>query len=58
MGAQTQRSLQNFKIGQERLPRAMIRAMGLVKNLQPSPMQAWANYLKIYLLILLMRQMM
>ena len=25
-GAQTQRSLQNFKIGQERLPRAMIRA--------------------------------
>ena len=32
-GAQTQRSLQNFKIGQERLPRAMIRAMGLVKRL-------------------------
>ncbi len=32
MGAQTQRSLQNFKIGNERLPRAMIRAMGLVKK--------------------------
>jgi len=32
-GAQTQRSLQNFKIGQERLPRAMIRAMGLVKKI-------------------------
>ncbi|WP_374294705.1 class II fumarate hydratase [Acinetobacter sp.] len=31
-GAQTQRSLLNFKIGQERLPRAMIRAMGLVKK--------------------------
>ena len=31
-GAQTQRSLENFKIGQERLPRAMIRAMGLVKK--------------------------
>ena len=31
-GAQTQRSLQNFKIGNERLPRAMIRAMGLVKK--------------------------
>jgi len=31
-GAQTQRSLQNFKIGQERLPRTMIRAMGLVKK--------------------------
>lgn len=31
-GAQTQRSLQNFKIGNEHLPRAMIRAMGLVKK--------------------------
>lgn len=31
-GAQTQRSLENFKIGQERLPRAMIQAMGLVKK--------------------------
>lgn len=34
-GAQTQRSLQNFKIGQERLPRPMIRAMGLVKKPRP-----------------------
>src|SRR5690606_36699516 len=31
-GAQTQRSLQNYKIGNERLPRAMIGAMGLVKK--------------------------
>lgn len=31
-GAQTQRSLQNFRIGNERLPRPMIRAMGLVKK--------------------------
>ncbi|MBL8112128.1 MAG: class II fumarate hydratase, partial [Acidobacteria bacterium] len=31
-GAQTQRSLQNFKIGGERLPRPLIRAMGLVKK--------------------------
>lgn len=31
-GAQTQRSLENFKIGHERMPRAMIRAMGLVKK--------------------------
>ena len=31
-GAQTQRSLQNFKIGGEHLPRAMIRGMGLVKK--------------------------
>ncbi len=33
-GAQTQRSFQNFKIGSERLPRPMIRAMGLVKKQQ------------------------
>ncbi len=30
-GAQTQRSLTNFKIGGERLPAAMIRALGVVK---------------------------
>jgi fumarate hydratase class II len=31
-GAQTQRSLQNFKIGIEILPRAMIRALAIVKK--------------------------
>ncbi|MEB3766583.1 class II fumarate hydratase [Acinetobacter sp. MD2] len=31
-GAQTQRSLENFKIGIEHLPRAMIQGMGLVKK--------------------------
>jgi fumarate hydratase, class II len=31
-GAQTQRSLQHFKIGTERFPREMIRALGLVKK--------------------------
>lgn len=31
-GAQTQRSLENFKIGQEHLPRPMIKAMGTVKK--------------------------
>jgi fumarate hydratase, class II len=31
-GAQTERSLQHFKIGGERLPREMIRALGLVKK--------------------------
>ena len=31
-GAQTQRSLQNFKIGDEKMPRAMIRALGIVKH--------------------------
>ena len=31
-GAQTQRSLENFKIGGERFPREMIRALGVVKK--------------------------
>lgn len=31
-GAQTQRSLQNFKIGQDHFPREMIRALGILKR--------------------------
>lgn len=31
-GAQTQRSLENFRIGTERMPRPMIRALGIVKR--------------------------
>ena len=31
-GAQTQRSLENFRIGDDRFPRGMIRALGLVKK--------------------------
>src|SRR5687768_4817318 len=31
-GAQTQRSLQNFRIGGERMPIALIRALGTVKK--------------------------
>src|SRR5262245_27500540 len=31
-GAQTQRSLEHFKIGGERFPREMIRALGLIKR--------------------------
>jgi len=31
-GAQTQRSLGNFKIGDERLPQPLIRALGIVKR--------------------------
>ena len=31
-GAQTQRSLEHFKIGNERLPRPLIRALGIVKH--------------------------
>jgi fumarate hydratase class II len=31
-GAQTQRSLQNFKIGGERMPQPLVRALGLQKK--------------------------
>ena len=31
-GAQTQRSLENFKIGTERMPRALVRALGVQKK--------------------------
>ena len=31
-GAQTARSLMNFKIGQDRFPREMIRALGILKK--------------------------
>src|ERR1043165_3162384 len=31
-GAQTQRSLENFRIGEERMPLPLIRALGLVKQ--------------------------
>ena len=30
-GAQTQRSLQNFRIGGERMPKPIVRALGIVK---------------------------
>ena len=35
-GAQTQRSLENFKIGGERMPRSILRAMGIVKHASAS----------------------
>lgn len=38
-GAQTQRSLQNFKIGAERMPRSIIRAMGIIKHASASANQ-------------------
>jgi fumarate hydratase class II len=31
-GAQTQRSLENFKVGQDRMPRSIIRALGILKK--------------------------
>ncbi|MCZ6706889.1 MAG: lyase family protein, partial [Chloroflexi bacterium] len=39
-GAQTQRSLQNFKIGTERMPRSLIRALGIVKHASASANEA------------------
>ena len=39
-GAQTQRSLQNFKIGEERMPRSIIRALGIVKQASASVNEA------------------
>ena len=35
-GAQTQRSYENFKIGDERFPREFIRAYGIIKNADAS----------------------
>ena len=31
-GAQTQRSLENFKIGQDKFPKEFIRALGILKK--------------------------
>jgi Fumarase len=36
-GAQTQRSLQNFRIGGERMPLPLIHALGLLKQAAPRP---------------------
>ena len=38
-GAQTQRSLENFKIGGERMPRSILRAMAIVKHASASANQ-------------------
>jgi len=35
-GAQTQRSLENFKIGGERMPRPIVRGLGIVKHTSAS----------------------
>ena len=39
-GAQTQRSLENFKIGGERMPRSILRALGIVKHTSASANQS------------------
>jgi fumarate hydratase class II len=35
LGAQTQRSLQNFRIGWEKQPLPVVRALGIVKRAPP-----------------------
>ena len=42
-GAQTQRSLNNFKIGQERFPREFIRAYGILKKAAASVNYSYGN---------------
>ena len=42
-GAQTQRSLNNFKIGQERFPREFIRAYGILKKAAASVNYSFGN---------------
>lgn len=43
-GAQTQRSLTHFKIGEETMPRALIKAMAWIKMPQRSPIAPWAAW--------------
>ena len=42
-GAQTQRSLENFRIGGERMPPALIRALAIQKKAARSPIWSWAR---------------
>ena len=42
-GAQTQRSLNNFKIGQERFPREFIRAYGILKKAAATVNHSYGN---------------
>lgn len=48
-GAQTQRSINNFKIGNEgdRMPKEIIYAMAIVKKLRLLSIMNWINYPKI-----------
>jgi fumarate hydratase, class II len=42
-GAQAQRSLGNFKIGWEKQPKPIVRALGIVKRPRPRPTWRWAS---------------
>ncbi len=44
-GAQTERSRQNFRIGHDRMPMPIVRALGTVKlaQLQPTAVRAYMN---------------
>jgi len=43
-GAQTARSLMNFKIGGDRFPRELIRALGILKKLLRSQIKNSAHF--------------
>ena len=45
-GAQTARSLMNFRIGGERMPRELIRAMGILKRPPPWSIWSWGCFPK------------
>lgn len=42
-GAQTQRSYQNFKIGQEKMPKGIVDAFAILKKVQRLRMHIWVN---------------
>ena len=50
-GAQTQRSLENFRIGDERMPRAVVHALALVKAAAATAKISWSRMLIIANLI-------
>ena len=43
-GPQTQRSLENFPIGEEKMPRELIRAFAILKKPRRRPTSAWASW--------------
>jgi fumarate hydratase class II len=45
-GAQAQRSLGNFKIGWEKQPEPIVRALGIVKRQPPKATWIWARWIR------------
>lgn len=44
-GAQTQRSYENFRIGSEKMPPELIRALGMLKKQRQWPTTTWENWI-------------